>query len=101
MNILIPIAVVALLIIFVYFKVNNLRTKVAFFFIFLGAIFILLFVFLFLSGSNFDFSIFGKIIGETKVYLLWTKSALVNVVEFTGKITGIDWIQDLSNNVRK
>lgn len=101
MNILIPIVVVALLIIFVYFKMNNLRTKVAFFFIFLGVILIFLFAFLFSSGPNSGFSTLGKIVGETKVYLIWAKSALVNVVEFTGKITGIDWIQDISNNVKK
>ena len=101
MNILVPIVIVALLIIFVYFKMNNLRTKVAFFFIFLGVIFISLFAFLFSSGSTFNFSTLGKIVEETKVYLLWAKSAFVNIVEFTGKITGIDWIQDVSNNVRK
>jgi len=101
MNILVPVVIVALLIIFVYFKMNNLRTKVAFFFIFLGVIFISLFAFLFSSGSTFDFSVLGKIAEETKVYLIWIKSALVNVVEFTGKITGIDWIQKVSNNVGK
>jgi len=101
MNILVPMVIVALLVIFFYFKMNNLRTKVAFFFIFLGVILIFLFAFLFSSGSTFDFSTLGKIMEGTKVYLLWAKSAFVNVVEFTGKITGIDWIQEISNNVRK
>lgn len=101
MNILIIIAIVALLIIFIYFKINNFRTKIAFFFIFLGVIFILFFAFLFSSESNSNFAIIGKFIEETKIYLLWIKSALGNVIEFTGKIIGVDWIQDVSKNIRK
>ena len=96
MNPLIPIIVIAMLVILFYFKMNNIRTKVAFFFIIFGVLFVLLFAFLVATGSSFDFSDMAKYLAETKAYFLWIKAAVVNVVEFTGRVIGVDWMENFS-----
>lgn len=90
MNILIPIAIGLLILIFVGFKMNNVRTKVAFFFILFGALFVLFIVFLVVSGENFDFSSIGNIFASIRGYFLWIKGAIVNVFELTGRLIGFD-----------
>ena len=90
MNILIPIAIIAILLVFFGLKWNNFRTKFAFFFILFGILFILLLIFLFTSGENFDFSNVSSFFTSVKVYFLWIKGAVVNVFEVTGKIIGLD-----------
>jgi len=88
MNILIPIIIIAALLVYLGFKWNNMRTKLAFFFILFGVLFVLFFVFLVVTGSSFDFSSVGEIASSLRVYALWIKGAAVNVFETTGKVIG-------------
>ena len=69
MNILIPIAIILLVLIFIGFKMNNIRTKMAFFFILFGVFAVLFITFLLISGENFDFSS-GK-----RLHTIWTPGA--------------------------
>ena len=89
MNIFIFLALAAVLIVFIGFRWNNFRTKIAFFFILFGCLFILFFVFLVLSGSSFDFSNIGSIVSSLRVYFLWIKGLVINVFEVTGRAIGL------------
>jgi hypothetical protein len=90
MNVLIPIALIALVLVFVGLKWNNFRTKFAFFFILAGVLFILFLAFMFMSGESFDFSSVAKVFASIKVYFLWIKGVVVNIFEITGKAIGVD-----------
>ncbi|HEA46397.1 MAG TPA: hypothetical protein ENH99_01300 [Candidatus Pacearchaeota archaeon] len=90
MNILVPILGIAFLSVFALFKLNTLRTKMAFFFILSGVLFIVFVSFLVINGEGFDFSSIGGIFSSMRVYFLWLKGAFVNVFEFTGKVIGMD-----------
>lgn len=89
MNIFILLALAAVLIVFIGFRWNNLRTKIAFFFILFGFLFILFFAFLIVSGSSFDFSNIGSAISSLRVYFLWIKGLVINVFEVTGRAIGL------------
>ena len=88
MNVLIPIIIIAVVLIYLGFKWNNLRTKFAFFFILFGVLFVLFFTFLIVTGSSFNFSGVGELASSLKIYALWIKSAALNVFEATGKVIG-------------
>jgi len=101
MNILVPLAIVAVILVYLGFKWNNLRTKFAFFFILFGVFVVFFFIFLAVTGSSFDFSSFGNISSSMRVYFLWVKGALGNVFEATGKVIGIkgQYVEYIGNNV--
>jgi hypothetical protein len=89
MNILVPLIIVALLVVFIGFKWNNLRTKLAYFFILFGVLFVLFFLFLVVTGSSFNFSSIGETITSLRVYFVWMRDAAVNVFETTGRVIGL------------
>jgi len=88
MNVLIPLMILAALFIFIGFKWNNFRTKMAFFFILFGVLFVMFFIFLIVTGSSFNFSSVGEVASSLRVYLFWIKDAAVNVFEATGRVVG-------------
>jgi len=86
MNILIILGIAAIILVYLGYKWNNLRTKVAFFFILFGVLF-LLFISFMISG-RLDFSDLGQASSSVKGYFLSIKGAAVNVFEATGRIIG-------------
>ena len=90
MNILIPIGIVAIILVYIMFKWNNLRTKVAFFFILFGVLVVFFFIFLTVTGSSFDFSGLSETVSSMRGYFLWIKGAAVNIFEVTGRTIGLD-----------
>ena len=89
-NILVILGIAAVILVYIGFKWNNLRTKVAFFFILFGVLVVLFFIFLVSTGSSFDFSSIGETASSMRVYFLWIKNAAVNVFETTGRVIGLD-----------
>ena len=90
MNILIIFGILAIILVYILFKWNNLRTKLAFFFILFGVLVVLFFIFLVATGSSFDFSGLGETTSSVRVYFLWIKGAIVNVFEATGRVIGLN-----------
>ena len=88
MNALIPLIIVMAILVYIGFKWNNLRTKVAFLFILFGALFLLFFAFLIITGSSFNFSSVGDVVASLRGYAGWIKGAAINVFEATGKAIG-------------
>ena len=88
MNAILPMIIIAAILVYIGFKWNNLRTKVAFFFILFGALFILFFGFLVITGSSFNFSSVGDVVSSLREYAIWAKGAAVKVFETTGKVIG-------------
>jgi len=86
MNILIILGIAVLLLVYLGYKWNNMRTKIAFFFIIFGAIFVL-FIFLVISG-RLDVSDLGQASSSMKGYFLSIKGVAVKVFETTGRIIG-------------
>lgn len=90
MNPLILFAIAAVVIVYVGFKWNNMRTKMAFFFILFGVLFLLFFIFLMINGSGFNFAGLSDAASSLRTYFLWIKGALVSVFQFTGKAIGLN-----------
>jgi len=86
MNILIILVIAAVILAYLGFKWNNIRTKVAFFFILFGLLFSL-FIFFMVSG-RLDFSDLGQASSSMKGYFLSIKGAAINIFEATGRIIG-------------
>lgn len=86
MNILIILGIAAIILVYLGYKWNNMRTKIAFFFILFGAVF-LLFIFFVISG-RLDFSDLGQASSSMKGYFLSIKGVAVKVFETTGRIIG-------------
>ncbi|MEK6840509.1 MAG: hypothetical protein AABX79_00985 [Nanoarchaeota archaeon] len=86
MNILIVLVIAVLIIAFLAYKWNNARTKIAFFFIIFGFLFLLLLYFM-LSG-RLDFSDLGQASSSVKGYFLSAKGFAVKVFETTGRVIG-------------
>ena len=88
MNLLVPIMIAVAALIYLGFKWNNLRTKIAFFFILAGALFVLFFVFLIATGSTFNFSGIGDVVTSMRSYGIWMKNMAGTVFETTGRVVG-------------
>ena len=88
MNVLIPLAIIAVILVYIGFKWNNIRTKFAFFFIMTGVLVVLFFAFLVTTGSSFNFSSVGNVISSLGDYTDWVKNAAIDVFEATGKVIG-------------
>ncbi len=86
MNIFIILGIATLLLIYLGYKWNNIRTKLAFFFILFGMLF-LLFIFFIFSG-RLDFSDLGKASSSLKGYYLTIKGFAIKVFETTGRVIG-------------
>ncbi len=91
MSLVVFLAVTAIVIVLLGLKWNNLRTKMAFFLISLGVLFLLI-VFLFVTGNGVDLNKINEIFSGAKIYFFWVKSALSKIFEITGKIIDFDWI---------
>ena len=89
MNILIIFAIAAIIIVYLGFKWNNIRTKLAFLFILFGVLFLLFFIFLMINGSGFNFSGITDAADSMRTYFLWIKGAVVNIFQVTGKAIGL------------
>lgn len=92
MSYLIFIAATVLVVVLLGLKWNNMRTKLAFLFIFLGVLFIFSLIFLVFS-DNANISQVTDFFTSIKVYFLWIKSALGDVFEVTGKIINFEWVK--------
>ena len=88
MNVLIPLALIAIVFVYIGFKWNNFRTKMAFFFIIFGVLFVLFFAFMIITGSSFNFSSVGDVFSSVRGYLVWIKNAAVSIFTTTGKAVG-------------
>ncbi|MDP3992392.1 MAG: hypothetical protein Q8P79_02715 [Nanoarchaeota archaeon] len=100
-SILVILGIAAVILVYIGFKWNNLRTRFAFFFILFGTLVLLFFIFLVATGSSFDFSSLGKITSSMRVYFLWIKGALGNVFEVTGRAIGLkgQYVEYIGNNL--
>lgn len=85
------IALIALLLVFILFKTNNLRTKVAFLFILLGVGFLLLTAYLIFSGKEVNLTSISGISSAAKTYVSWLGNAGSNIVKVSGYIFKQDW----------
>lgn len=94
----IVIGILLVLIVFMAFKWNNLRTKTAFFFIFIGICFLLLTGYLVLSGKNIDFSSVKGVSSAVKTYVAWIINAGANVVKVTTYAFNQEWKDKDVNN---
>ncbi|HUW43673.1 MAG TPA: hypothetical protein VMV95_01775 [Bacillota bacterium] len=88
------IGILIILVIFIAFKWNNLRTKTAFLFIFLGVAFLLLTGYLVLSGKNINFSSVEGISSAAKTYVAWIVNAGSNVVKVSSYAFNQEWKAD-------
>lgn len=88
MNPVVPLIIIVAALIYIGFKWNNIRTKIAFLFILFGALFLLFFGFLVVTGSSFDFSSVGSVVASLREYAVWTKGAATKVLETTGNVIG-------------
>lgn len=86
------------LVIFIAFKWNNLRTKTAFLFIFLGVAFLLLTGYLILSGKDINFSSVDGISSAVKTYVSWFANAGSNIIKVSTYAFHQEWKPDVKND---
>lgn len=86
MNILLILGIAAIVLVYLGFKWNNMRTKIAFFFILFGVLF--LFLLFFMISGKLDYSTVGDASSSLKGYFLSIKGFAVKVFEATGRIIG-------------
>ncbi|MEM3091611.1 MAG: hypothetical protein QXD05_00560 [Candidatus Pacearchaeota archaeon] len=91
------IALVAILLIFIFFKWNNIRTKIAFIFILLGVSFLLLTGYLFLSGKEVNLNNLNGIKSAVSLYVGWLGNAGSNIAKISAYAFKQDWKGDLKN----
>lgn len=89
MKLWVILTLAAVFFVWMSFKWNNIRTKFAFFFILFGVLLMVLFGYLVVTGSSFDFATLGGAVSSMRVYFLWMKSLIVNIFEVTGKAIGL------------
>ena len=92
------IGILILLVVFMAFKWNNLRTKTAFIFIFLGVSFLLLTGYLVLSGKEINFSNFEGISSAAKTYVSWLANAGSNIIKVSSYAFHQEWKSDSVTN---
>lgn len=90
MNFLIILGLAVVLLVYLSFRWNNVRTKLAFLFILAGILFLLFMGYLIVTGSEFDFSSVGSAVSSLRVYFIWLKGLAINVFEVTGRAIGFD-----------
>lgn len=89
MNMLLLLAIAAVVIIYFLFKWGSIRKKVAFFFILFGVLFLIFFIFLMINGSGFNFAGINDAASSFRGYFLWVKGLVINVFQVTGKAIGL------------
>ncbi len=92
------IGILVLLIVFIAFKWNNLRTKMAFIFIFLGVAFLLFTGYLVLSGKEVNFSTVEGISSAAKTYVSWLVNAGSNIIKVSSYAFHQEWKSDSITN---
>ncbi len=88
------VIIFVVVVVFFAFKMNNLRTKTAYIFIFLGASFLLLTIYLVLSGSAINFSTIGNVSSAVKTYVSWIGNAGSNIVKVSSYAFNQEWKSD-------
>jgi len=88
------IAIFVVLVVFLAFKMNNLRTKTAYIFIFLGVSFLLLTGYLIFSGGDANFSTVGGISSAAKTYVSWIGNAGSNIIKVSSYALNQEWKSD-------
>jgi len=86
MNILLIIAIATLALVYLGFRWNNMRTKLAFFLILFGVLF--LFFISFMISGRLDFADLTQTQSSLKGYFLSIKGFAVRIFETTGRIIG-------------
>lgn len=89
MNLLLIFVIIAVVVVYLIFRSHDIRAKVAFFFILFGVLFLLLFLYLMINGSGFNFAGVTTAAGSLRVYFLWIKGVAVNLFQVTGKAIGL------------
>ncbi|MEX0920341.1 MAG: hypothetical protein WDZ69_02035 [Candidatus Pacearchaeota archaeon] len=84
----------ALLVIFILFKWNNYRTKLAYLFIVLGIGFLLVTGFMVFSGGEVNFSTLDGVSSAAKTYVSWLVNAGSNIVEISSYVFNQEWKGD-------
>ena len=92
------VAIFVVLVIFIAFKMNNLRTKMAYIFIFLGFSFLLLTGYLIFSGKAINFSTVGGISSAAKTYVTWFSNAGSNIIKVSSYALNQEWKSDSITN---
>ncbi|MBU2616479.1 MAG: hypothetical protein KKB79_00670 [Nanoarchaeota archaeon] len=95
------IAVLAFLGVFLALKWNNIRTKLAFYLITLGVVFILLIGFFVVSGKNVDMSTVDGVSGAVKTYLSWFSQVGSSVMRVSSYAVNQEWKGDGSNSTEE
>ncbi len=88
------IALVAALFVFLAFKMNNLRTKTAYIFIFLGISFLLLTGFIVFSGKEISLTTVEGVSSALKTYVSWFGNAGSNVIKVSSYVLKQEWKSD-------
>lgn len=92
------IALVIILVVFIAFKMNNLRTKMAFIFIFLGVAFLLLTGYLVFSGKEINFSTVEGASSAVKTYVSWLGHAGSNIIKISSYAFHQEWKSNTTNS---
>ena len=92
------IAIFIVLVVFLAFKMNNLRTKTAYIFIFLGVSLLLLTGYLVFSGDGVNFSNVGGISSAVKTYVAWIGNAGSNIIKVSSYALNQEWKSDSITN---
>ncbi len=92
------IGILIILVIFIAFKWNNIRTKTAFIFIFLGVSLLLLTGYLVLSGKDINFSTVDGISSAVKTYVSWFANAGSNIIKVSSYAFNQEWKSDSITN---
>ncbi len=92
------IAIFVVLVVFIAFKMNNLRTKMSYIFIFLGVSFLLLSGYLILSGKEVNFSSLEGVSSAVKTYVSWLGHAGSNIIKVSSYALNQEWKSDNKTN---
>jgi len=85
------IAIFLIMVVFLAFKWNNLRTKTAYIFIFLGVSFLLLTGYLIFSGNEINLSSVEGISSAAKIYVSWLGHAGSNIIKVSSYALNQEW----------
>lgn len=88
------IAILAVLVVFLSFKMNNLRTKAAYIFIFLGISFLLLTGYVVFSGKGINLTTIDGVSSAIKTYVSWLGNAGSNIIKISSYVLKQEWKDD-------
>ncbi len=84
----------ALLVIFILFKWNNYRTKLAYLFIVLGIGFLLVTGFIVFSDGEVNLGTIEGVSSAVKTYVSWFVNAGSNIIEISSHVFNQEWKGD-------